>query len=377
MTTSLILVASMSLVAPARQAPVRPLPRYTVVVLRRSTDRDSTIGTAVGGGWQGGYAVNPSEPIIFRGRSDRWRSLLPAGVWEARILGMDERQQVGFTLGSNGGPCVWSGTAESYVNLLPEGWISGQATAVHDGRQVGWGSRSFYDARALLWRGTRESWVDLTPPGWEFSAAYGIHGDVVVGSATYRNAEGPRGGLWRLDEGNRFVPLNPTWGDGCQVYGAGPGEQVGYVAHPVTNKFHAALWRGTPESCVDLMPYGALQSRAYGTNGRQQVGRAFWGGERTWACVWSGSRGSWHDLHQYLPRSANFVQSEALAIDAQGNIVGFAKGARPGSARIILWRPNSVEAQSEGDWLKGDRRRDRLNQPVQANGMRSDGATRG
>lgn len=103
MAATLVLVAALSLVAPGQQTPVHAVPRYQAIILRRSIDVDSTIGTAVGGGWQGGYAVSPADPVMFQGRSDRWRSLRPPGTAGARILGMDDHQQVGFTQGDTRG----------------------------------------------------------------------------------------------------------------------------------------------------------------------------------------------------------------------------------------------------------------------------------
>ena len=96
---------------------------------------------------------------------------------------------------------------------------------------------------------------------------------------------------------------------------------------------HAMLWTGTAASAVDLHPAGYTLSIALGTNGIQQVGEADDAGfpRHKHAIVWSGSAASAVDLNQFLP--ATITDAQAMAIDASGNIVGYAGG------HAYMWVP--------------------------------------
>jgi hypothetical protein len=56
---------------------------------------------------------------------------------------------------------LWTGTAESWVDLSPAGATDSFANAVFDGRQVGFAIVGG-NWRAGIWSGTAESWVDLS-----------------------------------------------------------------------------------------------------------------------------------------------------------------------------------------------------------------------
>ena len=102
---------------------------------------------------------------------------------------------------------LWSGTAESYVDLNPTGFDKSVAFNVSGGQQVGYGSGSATgDQHAALWSGTPESYVDLHPTGFDYSVAYGVSG----------------------------------------------GQQVGCGRVSATGVMHALLWSGAAESYVDL-----------------------------------------------------------------------------------------------------------------------------
>jgi hypothetical protein len=82
-----------------------------------------------------------------------------------------------------------------------------------------------------------------------------------------------------------------------------------------------------------LNPAGLPQSMVYAASGGQQAGIAVVGG--SWhASLWSGTAGSWVDLH---PASANSNQSAVSAM-ADGQQVGWASvGAPNGPAHASLW----------------------------------------
>jgi uncharacterized membrane protein len=184
---------------------------------------------------------------------------------------------------------LWSGTAESYVDLNPSGVHESKAYGVSAGQQVGYG-----DGRALLWSGTSDSSVMLNPSGFQHSYACGISGGQQVG-----------------------------WGDGPATTG---------------NRAHALLWSGTAASYVDLNPIGFDESRAYSVSIGQQVGYGYGNstGGQWHALLWSGSAESYVDLHSFLP--PGYDSSCATGIDSAGSIVGYAITNDDTYCHAVLWK---------------------------------------
>jgi hypothetical protein len=102
-------------------------------------------------------------------------------------------------------------------------------------------------------------------------------------------------------------------------------QQVGTV-------FGAALWRGTPESRVDLHPAGVSFSYALGVRGDMQVGYVVYSSSSEHAALWRGTTASYVDLH---PPGA--ARSHVYATDGvrQGGAVFV--GSFPGTANAALW----------------------------------------
>lgn len=265
--------------------------------------------------------------------------------------------------------------------------------------QVGWGAGPATANRLvpLVWRGSPESASALTIPftnnGGQATATDGAQ---IVGYATSLNRDGTTFGpthalLWDGASGTA-VDLGDG-GNGAQALGVGGGQQVGSVVKSVQN---AALWRGAAKSLVVLHPKNAVVSVALSTNGVNQVGYAGYdvrvrveavNGNKdkrfTYATVWAGNassalnihpfgfthsyavaiKGSWiggygandanigtpayfhaliwdsnyqaTDLHAFLP--AQYVGSQALAVDESGNVSGVATTA-DGQRHAIVWR---------------------------------------
>jgi hypothetical protein len=95
---------------------------------------------------------------------------------------------------------VWSGTAESAVDLHPtilEGFENSVARGVAGNQQVGEGESTPGRTHALMWTGTPDSAVDLHPTtlsGFVTSTAYDTNGQHQVGVA--RGAAGNHAMLW-------------------------------------------------------------------------------------------------------------------------------------------------------------------------------------
>lgn len=221
---------------------------------------------------------------------------------------------------------MWSGTAQSAVDLHPAtGFSSSQAFATNGNQQVGRASSGVI-FHAFLWNGSAATAVDLHPIHLDYvfvSQAMGTDGIHQVGVGFDRSAIHGRALLWN-GAANTAVNLNPPGMPGSQAFGVSGTQQVGFVAtNPFSNgPTHAYLWHGTAASGVDLCPasYGFANSAAVATNGQKQVG---WGDDH--ALMWSGSAESLVDLHNLLP--GGFIRSKADTIDANGVIYGRAVDA--------------------------------------------------
>jgi hypothetical protein len=156
--------------------------------------------------------------------------LNPIGFVGSLANATDGRQQVGKGITGNAGHALlWSGTAESTIDLHPAGYQMSEAFGVSKGQQVGWGMNSSGYWRALLWTGSSGSVVDLTPPGFGHSSATGVAAGRQVG--------------------------------GGMIAGGG-------------GLTHALLWNGTADSVVDLhmfLPAGFSGSAALGIDASGNV----------------------------------------------------------------------------------------------------------
>jgi hypothetical protein len=117
------------------------------------------------------------------------------------------------------------------------------------------------------------------------------------------------------------------------VYG---NDEVGYGQSSTSGRQNALFWNGTAASAVDLAPATPdpdYPSVALATNGLQQVGWAEGMDENPLdpdlslfnAVVWSGTAQSVVDLQNFLlPLGSFWSESQAVSIDSDGNIFGYA-----------------------------------------------------
>ncbi len=155
------------------------------------------------------YVQNANHAALWSGSAQSWIDLNPADATESMALGAFGTQQVGFTLyDGEYRASLWSGTAESWVDLSPEGAVYSVAQSVFDHQQAGHVVFQS-DSRACIWSGTAASWTELHPADALRSRALGTCGTRQVGFVQFRN-------------------------------GRNEGPQI------------ACVWRGTPESRVDL-----------------------------------------------------------------------------------------------------------------------------
>jgi hypothetical protein len=98
---------------------------------------------------------------------------------ESAALATDGHQQVGYRFSqARRYAILWSGTAESAIDLTPAGYTLAVAEDVYGGLQVGYGATPTISTyRALLWSGSAASVVDLgqfAPAGYSEFYAYSI-----------------------------------------------------------------------------------------------------------------------------------------------------------------------------------------------------------
>ena len=127
--------------------------------------------------------------------------------------------------------------------------------------------------------------------------------------------------------------MNPPGAFSSAITGMALGEQVGYANFGAGH--HAILWRGTPESAVDMHPpwlFGVSELRA--TCGSAQVG-VVQGGT---AGIWFGTPGSFVDLAQFLPSGYGASVATSVAeLNGTFYVGGYAYRAGTLDREAILW----------------------------------------
>ena len=243
----------------------------------------TTIGSGKGGGGSRTYYI--PHAMLWKGYATSAVDLNPTGMYESAVLGLGSTQQTGWATPVLNGPphaYLWTGTASSAVDLNPSGFQSSQAVGMDGAEEVGYGLTTLGAYHALLWTGTAAGAVDLNPAGSTILGSYGRAIDVTVAR---------------------------------EVGSAKVGDST-------TSTLHAYMWSGTAASALDLHPAGYLSSEALAVRGAYQAGYGMTALGYAHALVWHGTAASVLDLNNFLP--AGYVTSQALGIDPDGSIVGFA-----------------------------------------------------
>jgi probable HAF family extracellular repeat protein len=164
----------------------------------------SAEGKATDGAQQvGGVAIaGEFHATLWSGSASSAVDLHPAAVGSTftAAFGVGGGQQVGYALfwrlDASGGhifwehALLWSGSAESVVDLHPSGFYRSWAKAVAGGCQVGGGTANDGTEHALLWRGSADSVVDLNaflPAGfgWAQANAIDASGNIIGTAGTH------------------------------------------------------------------------------------------------------------------------------------------------------------------------------------------------
>lgn len=102
-------------------------------------------------------------------------------------------------------------------------------------------------------------------------------------------------------------------------------QQVGWTGFDQFPR--ASLWSGSAGSWIDLHPNGAVRSIAYGTSGSQQAGRVSFNAFTYRAALWNGTAESWTDL---TPLGAVSAGAYAIAGSQQAGYSTFPLGTFAG-----------------------------------------------
>ncbi len=154
--------------------------------------------------------------------------------------------------------------------------------------------------------------------------------------------------LWRGSPESVVDLSAPGW-DGSYLVAASGGRQGGAVLRFATREEYAGIWSGTPESFINLHPrQGYEVSAVKAMAGNQQVGGARPNGvlfHIRHAMLWRGSAESAVDLH---PEGSVYYHSIAYGTDGELQVGSATNGT---GIRAVLWRGSAdtmVDLTPEG-----------------------------
>jgi hypothetical protein len=284
------------------------------------------------GGQQGGTAYfGITHASIWSGGADSEVDLHDPAHYRSFLWGMGPGQQVGYSQSTPGfsRAALWKGTAASYVDLHP---ASAVRSAAYDTDGTIQGGEA--DGHAAFWTGTAASYVDLHPTGAAApdSIVLGVGGGKQIGNV------GKHAYLWSGSP-NSGIDLHPAGFTETLGQAIDGNDQVGTgFGHPQYPEAAAIVWHGSATNYTVLNPPGVVNAQAWGAGGGKQVG--WYGvGDNFRACVWSGTAASMVDLHAFLP--PGYEWSQAYAVDpVTGDIVGYARDNETFNIIAVIWHPN-------------------------------------
>jgi len=296
----------------------------------------------VGDGLQAGRAAvgGITRASLWSGSARSWVDLHPVAMAGSHAMGVDGGSVAGFVFDAAGvyHASLWSGTANSWVDLHPVGAEQSFAMDVHDGQVVGM-AKVDGQFHAGLWHGTASSWVNLHPDGATESQALGADGGLQVGYVA--DAAGVRHASVWSGSAASWVDLNP---DGAEQSTAEDvdGDQV--VGSAKVNGGGACLWNRAGDSWVwvGLHPAGLNEmSAAFAVHAGEQVGVVF-NNDPYHAALWRGTADSYVDLHAFLPREFGESLASGIWHDAEYTyVVGYGYNTKRQRQEALMWRAES------------------------------------
>lgn len=205
------------------------------------------------GDTQVGFVHDGTNPhaALWSGTPASFLDLNPTQYSYSTIYAISGGQQVGFVGPAGPLAAVWFGSPESCVRLHPTSMRWSEAWATDGQVQGGRASIPFIGTHACLWRGTADSFVDMNPEGARESIIRGAAVGVQVGWALFSTRE--FAALWRGSP-ESFLNLHPSDGYTSRLYATTGELHAGYVNY--TGSAEAGIWIGDdPESFINLHRY--------------------------------------------------------------------------------------------------------------------------
>lgn len=282
-----------------------------------------------------GYVYNNGQQAgMWDSDGSSFTNLNPLG-YESFGVSINGNQQAGYATASptwNGWSAVlWTGSDNSMINLGP-----GQVFGIWGDKQVG---RSA--GHAALWSGTAQSYVDLNPTNIASSTLYGIYANDYVGDIFTNNNH--HAALWHGGIDN-WVDLNPDVAIGSTAlcaYGSQQGGEAIILGRP-----HAALWSGTAASFKNLSPEGGFDSRVLDMTDGIQVGYSGFNNTNDFphAGLWRGDSSTWLDLHTYV--ADKLTSSKAFGVSINGDEIWVVGEGSQNHGVIWHYTPDAVPEPS-------------------------------
>jgi hypothetical protein len=172
--------------------------------------------------------------------------------------------------------------------------------------------------------------IDLHPSGFQESYGLGGSGGQQVGYGLSASPLQYRALLWSGSAGS-VVDLQPPGYTFSRAYSTDGVEQVGIASNGSGTR--AVSWVGTASTAIILHPGGYSTSHAYGVGDGQQCGWAFLPSAPLLAraMVWTGTPESAVDLHSP-------PYTETFAFDTSGGKqVGYGKASSAPAIRALMW----------------------------------------
>ena len=263
-------------------------------------------------------------------RAARWTGApivahpLPSPPGFARALGVYGESTVGYTGFYSSRAALWAGG--SVVDLNPKDALDSVANGAWDGVQVGSAFRGGSN-HAAIWSGSAESFVDLHPLGAADSGLLAVDNSGQAGSIYWTQPGEMHAALWH-GTAESAVDLHPAGAYASSAQAIADGRQGGYVQFERDGTYYPAVWSGTAESFVNFSAPGAPTDAGviYGMQGNLLVGGARFLDGSGGATIWFGTPESAFNLASLL--SSDYTRSEARAVDIDEfgtiRVVGYA-----------------------------------------------------
>ena len=283
--------------------------------------------------------------VLWNGDAQSFVDLTPDNAVEALGYAGGSGLQSGVLWLDGGGgphPTIWTGSADSWVDLGGPGYVYAQSPT-HVVGESPFRQAAVWDIQTLTHR-------PLHPGAYTRSRAWDTLGDLQVGSVEAGNLE-PLASLWRGNVASHVLlhPPMAEWSEALATDGVRHGGYARMLGDDGLIFDRAVIWNGSQDDFTDIDPpiFGPSRVNAMDPAG-VQVGQA-----SNRAAFWMGTAESFLDLSSFL--GSEYVLSEALGLHVQGDTVyvaGWAHNSTENRREAILWigtLPSSCPADIDGD----------------------------